>query len=88
MVKIRLKRQGAKNRAFYRIVVADARAKRDGKTIEDIGYWDPLVPDESKEKALKIDADRFNYWISKGAQPTNTVRKLAAKLGLIIKSKR
>ena len=79
MVKIRLKRMGAKKRPFYRIVVADARNARDGKTIADIGVYDP-----TKEPIVfKVDADVAKKWISNGAQPTDTVRRLFKNNGVI-----
>ena len=71
-VKIRLKRMGSKKKPFYRIVVADSRAPRDGKFIEEIGYYNPLT--ESKE--IKVDAEKVNTWIKKGAKPTDTVNRL------------
>ena len=71
-VKIRLRRIGAKKAPFYRIVVADSRYPRDGRFIEEIGYYDP-----TQEPALvKIDMDKANEWIKKGAQPTDTVKRL------------
>ena len=71
-VKIRLKRMGSKKKPFYRIVVADSRAPRDGKFIEEIGYYNPLT--ESKE--IKVDAEKVNVWIKNGAKPTDTVNRL------------
>ena len=71
-VKIRLKRMGSKKKPFYRIVVADSRAPRDGKFIEEIGYYNPLT--ESKE--MKVDAEKVNQWIKNGAKPTDTVNRL------------
>lgn len=71
-VKIRLKRIGSKKKPFYRIVVADSRAPRDGKFIEEIGYYNPLT--ESKE--IKVDAEKVNTWIKNGAKPTDTVNRL------------
>ncbi|MCI5997770.1 MAG: 30S ribosomal protein S16 [Peptoniphilaceae bacterium] len=71
-VKIRLKRMGSKKKPFYRIVVADSRAPRDGKFIEEIGYYNPLT--ESKE--IKVDAEKVNQWIKNGAKPTDTVNRL------------
>lgn len=71
-VKIRLKRMGSKKKPFYRIVVADSRAPRDGKFIEEIGYYNPLI--ESKE--IKVDAEKVNAWIKNGAKPTDTVNRL------------
>ena len=75
MVKIRLKRMGAKKAPFYRIVVADSRAPRDGAAIEELGYYDP-----TKEPSLiKINLESAQKWISNGAQPTEKVRALLAK---------
>ena len=75
MVKIRLARGGAKKKPYYRIVVQDIRAKRDGKFIERIGFYDPMV----QENRFGIDAERAKYWLSVGAQPTYRVRKLMKK---------
>ena len=72
MVSIRLMRMGAKKRPFYRVVVADSRRFRDGKFIEKLGHYDPL-PDDPR---LHLKLDRVDYWIQKGAQPTDTVRSL------------
>ncbi|MDW7668239.1 MAG: 30S ribosomal protein S16 [Bacillota bacterium] len=76
-VKIRLKRMGAKKTPFYRVVVADSRAPRDGKFIEEIGYYNPLT----EPKEIKIDNEKALEWIGKGAQPTDTVRILLRKNG-------
>ncbi len=73
-VRIRLKRMGRKNRPFYRIVAADARAKRDGKVLEVLGYYDPLAREEDKQVAVK--RDRVQHWLGVGAQPTETVASL------------
>ena len=75
MVKIRLRRMGAKKKPFYRIVVADSRSPRDGRFIEEIGTYDPL-PNPSK---ITVDLERAKYWIENGAQPTDTVRALLKK---------
>ena len=75
MVKIRLRRMGAKKSPYYRIVVADSRSPRDGRFIEEIGTYDPLA-DANK---LKVDTERAKYWIANGAQPTDTVRALLKK---------
>ena len=75
MVKIRLHRVGAKKAPFYRIVVADSRCPRDGRFIEEIGTYDPMA----ESNKLKVDAERVKYWISNGAQPTDTVRGLLKK---------
>lgn len=75
MVKIRLSRKGRKKIPFYRIVVIDSKKARDGKFIERVGHYDP------RSKELMLKRDRIEYWISKGAQPTNTVANLIAKEG-------
>ena len=75
MVRIRLTRVGKKKIPFYRIVVIDSRKARDGNYIEKVGHYDP------RSKELHLNRDRVEYWISKGAQPTNTVAKLIAKQG-------
>ena len=77
MVKIRLKRMGAKKAPFYRIVVADARTPRDGKVLEEIGIYDPT----KNPTVLKVDVESANKWIAQGAQPTDTVRALLKKAG-------
>lgn len=78
-VKIRLKRMGSKKNPFYRIVVADSRAPRDGRFIEELGYYNPL-----KEPAeIKIDQDRALNWLKTGAQLTGTVRALFNKAGIL-----
>ena len=76
MVKIRLRRMGAKKAPLYRIVVADSRCPRDGRFIEEIGTYDPMAEGEN----IKIDLERAKYWISNGAQPTETVRGLLTKV--------
>ena len=78
-VKIRLRRMGAKKAPFYRVVVADSRFPRDGRFIEEIGYYDP-----TKEPAVvKIDAEKAQKWIAHGAQPTDTVKALLKKNGAL-----
>ncbi len=77
-VKIRLKRMGAKKRPFYRIVVADSRAPRDGRFIEEIGYYNPV----SEPKEIKIDTEKAQKWLSNGAKPTETVRILMRNNGI------
>lgn len=72
MVKIRLRRMGAKKSPFYRIVVADSRYPRDGRFIEEIGYYDPT----KEPSVIKVDTEAANKWIANGAQPTDTVKKL------------
>ena len=76
MVKIRLRRMGAKKAPYYRMVVADSRCPRDGRFIEEIGTYDPMAEGEN----IKIDLERAKYWISNGAQPTETVRGLLTKV--------
>lgn len=79
MVKIRLRRMGAKKNPFYRIVVADSRYPRDGRFIEEIGTYNPLTtPSE-----IKVSGDRVLEWIKSGAQPTDTVRALLKKAGVL-----
>lgn len=75
MVKIRLRRMGAKKNPYYRIVVADSRSPRDGRCIEEIGSYDPLA----EGVQIKVNAERAKYWIDNGAQPTDTVRALLKK---------
>ena len=77
MVKIRLRRMGAKKAPFYRIVVADSRYPRDGRFIEELGTYDPMAEGEQR---IKVDMERAQYWIANGAQPTETVRGLLKKV--------
>ena len=79
MVKIRLRRMGAKKAPFYRIVVADSRYPRDGRFIEETGIYNPVV----SPAELKVDVDRAQAWIKTGAQPTETVRDLLKKAGAL-----
>ena len=72
-VKIRLKRFGTKRRPYYRIVVVDTRAPRDGKTIEEVGFYHPI---EVEDKQIKLKEDRIQSWLDKGARPSETVRRL------------
>ncbi|MBO5555755.1 MAG: 30S ribosomal protein S16 [Oscillospiraceae bacterium] len=76
MVKIRLRRMGAKKAPYYRIVVADSRSPRDGRFIEELGVYDPMADGEK----IKVDMERAKYWIANGAQPTDTVRGLLKKI--------
>ena len=76
MVKIRLRRMGAKKAPYYRIVVADSRNPRDGRFIEELGVYDPMADGEK----IKVDMERAKYWIANGAQPTDTVRGLLKKI--------
>ncbi|SDW00674.1 SSU ribosomal protein S16P [Marininema mesophilum] len=78
-VKIRLKRMGAKKAPFYRVVVADSRAPRDGRFIEEIGYYNPLT----QPAQVKINAEKAIQWLSDGAQPSDTVKNLFRKEGIL-----
>ena len=78
-VKIRLRRMGKKKAPFYRVVVADSRYPRDGRFIEEIGTYNPMVA----ENNVNIDAEAANKWIGNGAQPTDTVRALLKKQGIL-----
>ena len=79
MVKIRLKRIGKKKAPFYRIVVADSRYARDGRFLEEIGHYNP----NTNPSDIEVDADRAKNWLNKGAQPTDTVRALLKKNGIL-----
>ncbi|MBC6679461.1 30S ribosomal protein S16 [Zhenpiania hominis] len=79
MVKIRLKRMGAHKKPFYRVVVADSRAPRDGKFIEEIGYYNPLTDPAD----IRINEEKAKKWLGTGAQPTDTVRGLFKKTGIL-----
>lgn len=81
MVKLRLRRMGAINKPFYRIVAVDSRGKRDGKYIESVGYYDP----KTDPLTLKVDIDKSIEWLNKGAQPTDTVRSLFKRAGVLEK---
>lgn len=78
-VKMRLRRMGAKKAPFYRIVVADSRYPRDGRFIEEVGYYNPV----SEPVQIKIDAEKAKKWLGNGAQPTDTVKSLLKKSGII-----
>ena len=78
MVKIRLRRMGAKKAPYYRIVVADSRSPRDGRCIEEIGTYNPLA-----DSAVTVDVEKAQTWIKNGAQPTDTVRALLKKAGVL-----
>ena len=80
-VKIRLRRMGAKKAPFYRVVVADSRYPRDGRFIEEIGYYNPMT----EPKDIKLDAELAKKWLANGAQPTETVKALFVKSGIIEK---
>ena len=79
MVKIRLKRMGTHKKPFYRVVVADIRSPRDGRFIEEIGYYNPMT----EPADIKIDEEKAKKWLGNGAQPTNTVKTLFKKTGIL-----
>jgi small subunit ribosomal protein S16 len=81
-VKIRLKRFGTKRRPYYRIVVMDTRAPRDGRALEEVGFYHPI---EVEEKQINLKEDRIRDWLDKGAQPSDTVRKLLNKKELYLR---
>ena len=78
MVKIRLKRMGANKKPFYRVVVSDSRSPRDGRFIEEVGYYNPLV----EPPVININEEKVTKWLSNGAQPTDTVKALLKKAGI------
>ena len=78
-VKMRLRRMGAKKAPFYRVIVADSRSPRDGRFIEEIGYFNP----RTEPVELKIDADKAKTWLKNGAQPTDTVKALLKKSNIV-----
>ena len=78
-VKMRLKRLGAKKAPFYRVIVADSRSPRDGRFIDEIGYYNPLTTPAE----IKLDAEKAKKWIQNGAQPTETVKALLKKSGIV-----
>lgn len=80
-VRIRLKRMGAKRQPFYRLVVADARSPRDGRFIAEVGYYDPTA----NPTVIKVEEDKVLEWLGKGAQPSETVKALLAKAGVMRK---
>lgn len=79
MVKIRLKRMGAKRRPFYRLIVADSQSPRDGRFIDQLGYYDPLTDPAT----IKIDEEKVTNWLSRGAQPSESARELLRRSGVI-----
>lgn len=81
-IKIRLARAGAKKRPFYRIVIADSRSPRDGRFIEKIGTYNPLLPKDHPER-VKFDAERVRHWLGNGAQPTDRVARFLGAAGII-----
>ena len=78
-VKMRLRRMGAKKAPFYRVIVADSRSPRDGRFIDEIGYYNPLT----NPAEIKIDAEKAKKWINNGAQPTETIKSLLKKSGIV-----
>lgn len=78
-VKIRLRRMGAKKSPFYRIIVADSRSPRDGRFIEEVGYYNPMT----EPVTLKVEEEKVQKWLASGAQPTETVKSLLTKSGII-----
>ena len=78
-VKMRLRRMGAKKAPFYRVIVADSRSPRDGRFIEEVGYYNPMT----NPAEIKIDAEKAKKWIANGAQPTETVKTLLKKNGIL-----
>lgn len=81
-VKIRLKRVGAKKRPYYRIVVMDSRTARDGRAIEEVGYYHPI---EAEDKQVVLKEEKIREWFKKGARPTDTVKRLLNKKGITLK---
>jgi small subunit ribosomal protein S16 len=81
-VKLRLKRMGKAHRPFYRLNAMDSRSPRDGRVIEELGFYDPLAKDEAQ--VLKLNKERIEYWLSVGAQPSDTARGLFRKIGIDI----
>ncbi len=79
MVKIRLRRMGKKKSPFYRIVVADSRSPRDGRFIEEVGYYNPMT----NPADIKVEEEKVQKWLQNGAQPTETVKSLLTKTGII-----
>ena len=82
-VKLRLKRMGSKQKPFYRIVAADSRSPRDGRFIETVGTYNPLLKDNN----ITVDEEKVAKWVSNGAQPTDTVKNLLSKVGVWSKIK-
>jgi small subunit ribosomal protein S16 len=86
-IKIRLARGGSKKRPFYRIVAADSRMPRDGRFIEKLGTYNPLLPKDSEER-VKMDMERVQYWLSQGAQTTDRVARFLEAAGVVEKTER
>ena len=86
-LKIRLARGGSKKRPYYQIVVADARSPRDGRFLDRVGSWNPMLGKDD-EKRVQIDADRIKEWLGKGAQPTDRVARFLSEAGLVTRDAR
>ncbi|WP_095588444.1 30S ribosomal protein S16 [Actibacterium ureilyticum] len=86
-IKIRLARGGSKKRPFYRIVAADSRMPRDGRYIEKLGTYNPLLPKDSEER-VKMDMERVQYWLGEGAQPTDRISRMLEAAGVLNKKER
>ena len=86
-MKIRLARGGSKKRPFYRIVAADSRMPRDGRFIEKLGTYNPLLPKDSEDR-IKMDLDRVKHWLDQGAQPTDRVSRFLEAAGVLDKKER
>jgi len=85
-LKIRLSRAGSKKRPYYHIVVADVRSPRDGRFIEKLGAWNPMLPKEAER--VKLESERLQYWLSKGAKPTDRVLRFLSDAGLATRQPR
>ena len=79
MLKIRLARGGAKKRPYYSIVIADSRSPRDGKFLEKVGSYNPMLPRDGEQKRVNLNVERLQYWLSKGAQPTDRVARFLSQ---------
>ncbi len=86
-MKLRLARGGSKKRPFYRVVASDSRMPRDGRFIEKLGTYNPLLPKDSEER-VKLDMERVQYWLNEGAQPTDRVARFLEAAGVIAKKER
>lgn len=85
MVRLRLKRMGRRNRPFYRLAAMDSRSPRDSRVIEELGFYDPLARDPDQQ--VRLNRERIQYWLSVGAQPTDTARSLIRRAGIDIPAK-
>ncbi|MBW3096768.1 30S ribosomal protein S16 [Pseudohoeflea coraliihabitans] len=86
-LKIRLARGGSKKRPYYHVVIADVRSPRDGRFLEKVGHWNPMLPRDSEER-VALDTDRIKYWLEHGAQPTDRVARFISDAGLIERAAR